>query len=145
MRASASLYAIADHQSTENSVTEESKGSGSSAPASGICIFVLTTIIIMPYYQTMNSATQTETKITTVKDAIRVLTDEAKRQGADANDTSGAVRAIVNAYGFGFEAWFCVCCELADRSARRDGFVDQCDRAIKSPKFQAALAKHRTA
>lgn len=65
-----------------------------------------------------------------VNEAIKVLTDEAERLNADANDTTGVVRQLVMAHGFGFEAWFCVCCELADRSAQRQGFKNQVDRAF---------------
>jgi hypothetical protein len=64
-----------------------------------------------------------------LREALRIMTDEAEAQHADANDTNGAVRAVVTAHGFGFEAWFCVCCELADRSARRQGFRSEVDRA----------------
>jgi len=76
-------------------------------------------------------------------EATRILADEAERMGADANDDKGIVRQLVLAHGLSFCAWFCVCCELADREARRQGFKNQSDRAAQSPKFQAALADYR--
>jgi hypothetical protein len=79
----------------------------------------------------------------TIEQAIQLMADAAEEQGADANDTTGVVRAIVTAHGLEFCAWLCVCCELADRSARREGFRDQNDRALKSPDFTAALARLR--
>ena len=78
-----------------------------------------------------------------VQTAIAEMADLAEFNNATANDETGVVRAVVAHYGFGFEAWFCVCCELADRAARRKGFKDQCDMAIQSPGFQSALAKSR--
>ena len=51
----------------------------------------------------------------TVQQAIQILADEAQKQGADANDSTGVVREIVLAHGLSFNAWLCVCCELADR------------------------------
>ncbi len=74
-----------------------------------------------------------------VKQATAIMADEAERQNATPDDDSGVVRAIVIAQGFGFGAWFCVCCELADRKAQRLGFKDQCDMAVRSAKFQSAL------
>lgn len=35
------------------------------------------------------------------QEAVRLLADEAQRQGADANDTTGIVRALVVAHGLG--------------------------------------------
>lgn len=61
--------------------------------------------------------------------ALCQLTDEAEQRGADANDSNGIVRAVVAQHGLSFYAWFCVCCELADRSAQREGFKNQADRA----------------
>ena len=58
-------------------------------------------------------------------EAIKVLADEAEEKGGTANDHSGTVRSIVESYGLGFNAWFCVCCELADRKAQRLGFENQ--------------------
>ena len=75
--------------------------------------------------------------------AIQLMADAAEEQGADANDSTGVVRAIVTAHGLEFCAWLCVCCELADRAARREGFKDQVDRALKSPNFTNALARYR--
>ena len=37
-----------------------------------------------------------------IKEAVRVLADEAQRQNANASDTNGIVRALVVANGFGF-------------------------------------------
>ncbi len=42
----------------------------------------------------------------TVQEATRVLTDEAERLGADANDDQGIVRELVTAHGLNFNAWF---------------------------------------
>lgn len=67
--------------------------------------------------------------VTDVKEAIRLLADHAERNGADPNDDDGKVRALVTAHGLGFEAWFCVCCELADREAQRAGYHNQGERA----------------
>ena len=64
-----------------------------------------------------------------VKDAIRLMADEAERRGENANDDGGNVRSIVAAHGLSFNAWFCVCCEIADRSAQREGFSNQFERA----------------
>jgi hypothetical protein len=71
-----------------------------------------------------------------IHEAIRLLTDEAARRGADAEDNSGIVRDLVTAHGFGFDAWLCVCMKLADRSAQREGYRDQFDRAFKRMKVQ---------
>lgn len=65
----------------------------------------------------------------TVSAATTLLVNEAERQGADANDENGIVRKLVLAHGLGFNAWFTVCCELADRDARQEGFKDQFERA----------------
>ena len=67
----------------------------------------------------------------TTQEAVTLLADEAERLNADANDTNGAVRELVLDHGLSFNAWFCVCCELADRSARREGYKDQFDRAAQ--------------
>lgn len=75
-------------------------------------------------------------------EATKLLADEAERLGADAGDDKGVVRRLVLAHGLSFFAWFCVCCELADRQARRAGFKDQFEMAAQSPKFQAALADY---
>lgn len=78
-------------------------------------------------------------RITNVKEAIRLLTDQAQELGADANDSTGIVRHLVTAHGLSFEAWFCVCCELADRNAQREGFKNQVDRAANSPAVKYIL------
>jgi hypothetical protein len=65
----------------------------------------------------------------TIDTAVQLMTDAAIAQGADANDSTGIVRAIVIAHGLSFDAWFCVCCEIADRSARAEGFEGQAHRA----------------
>lgn len=78
----------------------------------------------------------------TVQEAIRIMADEAECQGATPNDDNGVVREIVFAHGFSFEAWLCVCCELADRRARMKGFKDQIDQALQAPAFQEALANY---
>lgn len=78
-----------------------------------------------------------------VKQAIRIMADAAETQGGTASDDNGVVHAIVTTHGFSFEAWLCVCCELADRGACRRGFKDQFDQAIQSPRFQEALACYR--
>lgn len=70
----------------------------------------------------------------TVNEALRLLTDEAERQGAEANDEQGIVRALVVAHGLGFNAWFCVCCELADRAAKRQGYDNEVHRAFTAAK-----------
>jgi hypothetical protein len=79
----------------------------------------------------------------TVQEAIKVLADEAETLEADANDSKGIVRRLVLANGLGFNAWFCVCCELADRAAQRQGYKDQFDRALKQPGFEKALAAYQ--
>jgi hypothetical protein len=63
------------------------------------------------------------------KTAIKLLTDEALKHDADANDSNGAVRQLVTAHGLGFNAWFCVCCEIADRKAQSQGYENQGHRA----------------
>ncbi len=80
----------------------------------------------------------------TVQEATRVLTDEAERLGADANDDQGIVRELVTAHGLNFNAWFVVCCELADRKAQKEGHKDQADRAVNQPGFKAALAEYQS-
>ena len=76
----------------------------------------------------------------TGEEAIKLLAEEAERLGADANDSNGIVRELVVAHGLEFYAWFCVCCELADRAAQRQGYKDQFERALQQPGFQKALA-----
>ena len=72
-----------------------------------------------------------------VKAIIQTLTDKAESLGADANDSQCIVRAIVTAHGLGFYAWFCVCCELAERKAKRMGFDGEVDRA-----YTLAVSNH---
>ena len=60
-----------------------------------------------------------------------LMADEAERLGAECNDTEGIVRGIVQRQGLSFNAWFCVCCELADREAKREGYKDKVDRAFR--------------
>jgi hypothetical protein len=67
---------------------------------------------------------------TTATEAITLLTDEACRLGADANDTTGVVRQLIEAHGLSFYAWFCVCCEIADRKAKELGYKNEVDRAF---------------
>jgi len=67
-----------------------------------------------------------------VRRRVRAMADEAEALGADCEDTKGYVSAIVRHHGAGFNAWFCVCCELADREARRDGFKDALDKAFSA-------------
>jgi hypothetical protein len=77
----------------------------------------------------------------TVTEAVRLLADEAERLGADANDNKGIVRELVTAHGLSFNAWFCVCCELADRSAQREGYWNQGERAASRMKISTGPAK----
>lgn len=60
---------------------------------------------------------------------IQILTNVVVERGATANDDNGIVRALVTQHGLGFNAWFCICCELANREARSEGFADKVDRA----------------
>jgi hypothetical protein len=70
------------------------------------------------------------------RQAIEIMTEEAEKQGATPNDESGVVRAIVAANLPGrpdaqFYAWFSITCDLADRSAKREGYSSSVDRAYK--------------
>jgi hypothetical protein len=67
--------------------------------------------------------------MTLVKEAIRLMADAAEKLGADADDTKGIIRRIVTAHDLGFNAWFCVCCEIANREARGAGFRGEAHRA----------------
>jgi hypothetical protein len=78
----------------------------------------------------------------TAEKATKILADEAEKPGADANDCKGIVRQLVATHGLGFCAWFCICCELADRAAQREGYKNQVDRALNQPGFQKALAAY---
>ncbi len=64
--------------------------------------------------------------------AIRIMADEAEKLNADSNDENQIIRQIVLRRGLGFNAWFCVCCEIADRQARKEGFKSSIDRAAKA-------------
>lgn len=75
----------------------------------------------------------------TANEAIRLMTDEAERQGATANDEAQIVRAIVTTNLPGrpdaqFNAWLCICIDLADRNARRQGFTSEVHRAYAMAK-----------
>ena len=61
--------------------------------------------------------------------ATVLMADEAERRGAECEDSAGIVQAIVDAHQLGFYAWFCVCCELANRAAIRRGFTSEAERA----------------
>ena len=74
-------------------------------------------------------------KVSTAQEAISLMTDEAERQNATPNDEAGIVREIVYANLPGrpdaqFNAWLCICCDLADRAAKRQGFKSEVDRAF---------------
>lgn len=75
----------------------------------------------------------------TAAEATKIMTDKAQELGADAADSKGIVRALMLANGFGFDAWFCVICELADRDAQSQGFRDQFDRAAQNMRQRASL------
>lgn len=72
--------------------------------------------------------------------AIEYMADKAEKDGGDANDTNGVVRRVVEegvaGKSLGLYAWFSVCCELADRAAKRQGYKSEVDRA-----YSVALAK----
>lgn len=57
----------------------------------------------------------------TVQEVIGLLADEAEKRGASAGDTDGKLRRLVTENGLGFNAWFCVACELSDRASRASG------------------------
>jgi hypothetical protein len=73
-----------------------------------------------------------------IEKLIGALADSAEMRGASASDEDGVVRRLVESYGLDFLAWFCVCCELAERSARREGFKDQGERAAARMGARAA-------
>lgn len=62
--------------------------------------------------------------------AVQLLADYAEELGATANDEDRKVRELVSDHGLGFNAWFCVCCELADRAAKRQGYSSEVARAF---------------
>lgn len=68
-----------------------------------------------------------------------MLTDAAESMGATPNDEAGIVRHLVSQHNLGFNAWFCVCCELANRQARARGFEGAVDEAftLASAKMKA--------
>jgi hypothetical protein len=74
-------------------------------------------------------------------EATQILANEAERLGAEPNDEQGIVRALVTTHGLSFNAWFCVCCELADRNARKQGFKGQADRAARLMARQAKVRR----
>lgn len=83
------------------------------------------------------------TKVTTAKEAVALLADEAESLGADANDSRGIVREIVRGAlpdrkAVWFAVWFSVCCELADRAARLQGFDNEVHRALTVAKGNIA-------
>ncbi len=77
----------------------------------------------------------------TVDEAIQKLANEAERLGAECNDDAGLIRKLVAEQGLGFNAWFCVCCELADRDARRLGYKNAVEFAFKQAELGASLKK----
>lgn len=77
----------------------------------------------------MSATTTTQNKLDLI---IKVMSDEAEKLGGNSNDENGAVRHVVTQHSLGFDAWFCVCCELANRSARSEGFKNSIDRAVKA-------------
>lgn len=76
--------------------------------------------------------------MTDIKALISNLAQQAIENGADANDTTGVVRAMALSHGWGFDAWFCICCEIADVEARSLGYENAAHRA-----FQLAETKFR--
>ena len=74
-------------------------------------------------------------------EAVRLMADEAERRGENANDDGGNVWSIVSAHRLGFNAWLCVCCELANRSARREGFKSEADRAYSQAEEKVAAQR----
>ena len=56
---------------------------------------------------------------------IEILTNEAENLRDSSNGENGVVRSLVARYGPGFNAWFYVRCESADRTACRKGFEDK--------------------
>jgi hypothetical protein len=56
---------------------------------------------------------------------VGLLADRAEELKADPNDSAGLVRQLVTANGLGFYTWFSVCCELAERAARRGNLTQR--------------------
>ena len=65
----------------------------------------------------------------TLKQALAMMVDRAEELGATADDAGGLVRDLVEANSLGFNAWFCICVDLANRSAQREGYANQYARA----------------
>jgi hypothetical protein len=66
------------------------------------------------------------------KTLLKELVDRAETLGATANDEDGTVRRLVGEYGLGFNAWFCVCCDLANRAAQAEGYSSEVERAFEA-------------
>ena len=80
------------------------------------------------------------------KQAVNLMADRAENLGAESNDTQGIVRAIVTENlpdrpDAQFYAWFSICCELADRAARKQGYTSEVDRAYSVAKHNVAARK----
>lgn len=75
------------------------------------------------------------------KETTKILADEAEGLGATSDDEIGVVGALVAQHGLGALAWFCVCCELADREAQREGYADALDKAVTQ--FDQRMAQRR--
>lgn len=75
------------------------------------------------------------------KEATRILADEAERLGATPGDENGMVVNLMAPHRLSTLARFCVCCELADREARREGYADALDRVIE--RFDRRMVQRR--
>ena len=81
---------------------------------------------------------------TRTQEAIKVMADKAIELGeTTGSDDTGIVRAIVAANGLSFNAWLCVCCEIADRNAQKEGFKNQSDRAGQHMQRSEAYINYR--
>jgi len=49
----------------------------------------------------------------TNEEMIRLMVAEAIRLGADGEDSTGVIREIVERHRLGFNAWLCVCIDVA--------------------------------
>jgi hypothetical protein len=72
--------------------------------------------------------------------AVQEMATLAESHEATANDENGIVRAVVARYlpnrpDAQFSAWFLVCCELADREAKRAGYKNEVERAYTVSKL----------
>jgi hypothetical protein len=79
----------------------------------------------------------------TASEAIALMTDEAERQCADADDSNGIIRSIVAANLPGrpdaqFYAWFSICIEISDRAARKAGFTSAVAMAYRTAEASRA-------